>query len=158
MTTRRFTQSSDLPVSVEVFLSTFSMHSVNAELSPLVKIVVPRPWRERPVLEWPVKERLFTSWILLIGVLPVDRQTFYLLSTWPGRGFIEQSTSLVNRKWRHQREVTSVEGGCRVTDTVEFDARLPLLGRVLKPVYELVFRQRHRNLISRFAGRPVSQV
>jgi len=34
----------------------------------------------------------------------------------------------------------------RVTDRVEYESRLPLWGSLLKPVYELVFRHRHRNL------------
>ena len=141
-----FTRSSDLPIDAGVFLSRFTIDEVNAELTPLVRMSAPAEWIGRPIVEWPEKQRLFTSWILLFGVLPIDRHAFCLRSVEPAEGFFEDSSSTMNRYWRHRRRVTPIEGGCRVTDRVEYESRLPLWGFLLKPVYELVFRQRHRKL------------
>ena len=141
-----FTRSCDLPIDAGVFLSRFTIDQVNAELRPLVRMTAPAEWIDRPIIEWPEKQQLFTSWILLFGALPIDRHAFCLRSVVPGKGFYEDSSSTMNRYWRHQRWVTPVEGGCRVTDRVEYASRLPLWGLLLKPIYELVFRQRHRNL------------
>jgi hypothetical protein len=141
-----FTRSSELQVDAGVFLSHFTLDQVNAELHPLVRMTAPDEWSGRPIVEWPANQPLFTSWILLFGVLPIDRHAFCLRSVSPAEGFDEDSSSTMNRYWRHQRRVTPIEGGCRVTDRVEYESRLPLWGSLLKPVYELVFRHRHRNL------------
>jgi hypothetical protein len=143
-----FTRSIDLSVEAGEFLDTFTLHRVNAEMRPLVRMTSPAAWSNRPVTDWPAKQQLFASWILLFGLLPIDRHAFYFQSIVPGEGFAEDSSSTMNRHWRHQRRVTPMPGGCRVTDSVEYECRLPLLGALLKPVYVLVFRQRHRNLKS----------
>lgn len=154
MTAQRFTRSSDLPIAPAEFLSALTMNHVNAELMPLARMTVPAGWREQPIVEWRARQQLFSSWILLAGILPIDRHALYFDSIEPASGFAEMSTSTVNRYWSHQRSVAPLAHGCRVTDTIEYDSRLPLLGRLLKPVYQLVFWHRHRQLGRRYR-RPV---
>lgn len=149
MTTFRFSRASDLTVGVDVMLATLTLDGVNAELSPLVRMTAPARFAQRPLHEWPERQTLFKSWILLLGVLPVDRHAFYLHSVMPGKGFVETSTSTINALWKHERTIVPLAAGCRVTDAVEFRCRLPLLGYLLKPVYEVVFWWRHRHLRSR---------
>ena len=48
-------------------------------------------------------ERLFRSWILLFGVLPIDYDDITLVSIEPGRGFHERSSMLSMRVWEHER-------------------------------------------------------
>ncbi len=152
MTVFRFALSSDLPVPVEAMLATFTLHEVNAELWPLVRMTAPAQWAQIPLHEWPERQHLFNSWILLLCVLPIDRHAFYLKSVMPGRGFAETSSSMVNSRWDHERLIVPIAGGCRVTDTVAYRSRISVLGYLLKPAYQLVFRWRHRRLRSRFGG------
>jgi hypothetical protein len=148
----RLCRSSDLAVEVDVILATLTLTGVNAELSPLVRMTAPAAFAQRPLQEWPERQHLFTSWILLLGVLPVDRHAFCLYSVTPGRGFVETSSSTLNALWQHERTIIPLAAGCRVTDVVEYRCRLPLLGYLLKPVYKLVFWHRHRYLRSRYGG------
>lgn len=149
----QFSHASDLAVPAERMLATLTMDGVNAELGPWLRMTAPAGWAEKPIGEWPTAQPLFASWILLLGVVPVDRHFFQLRSVQPGSGFVEESSSLVNRSWVHQRSVTQVQGGCRMVDSVHYRSRLPLLGHLLKPVYRLVFWWRHRRLRSRFGMR-----
>jgi hypothetical protein len=146
MNSPNFEFTSDLPVTPEAFLSSLTLAGVNRELGPMIRMSAPAQWRDRPISEWPEERELFKSWIFLFGALPIDRHSFRLRSVVPGRGFSEASSSLVMKHWGHRRFVAGIEGGCRVTDAVEFDTRIPLLGHVLKPLYWLAFRLRHRNL------------
>ena len=64
----------------------------------------------------------------------------------PGVGFLEESTMLSQRAWRHERQRTPIAGGCRVTDRVNFAPRLVPLGPVYRLIFEGIFRLRHRRL------------
>lgn len=148
-----FTFSSDLPIPSERFLTTLTMAGVNAELSPLVRMTAPDSFSVRRILDWPEQKRLFQSWILLFGFLPIDRHDFFLEGINPNKGFSERSTSLINEYWCHKRNVVPTNSGCRVTDTVSFRSRIPLIDVLSKPIYHVVFWCRHRNLRRRYGGR-----
>jgi hypothetical protein len=150
MPTASFSLAVELPIDAQAFLEAFTLERVNAELGPFVRMTTPAGWARRPIIEWPAGRQLFSSWILLFGLLPIDRHRFSLQAILPGEGFLEDSSSLTNRHWRHERRVTPIDGGCRVTDRVEFECRLPLLGALLRPVYHGVFRWRHRRLASAY--------
>jgi hypothetical protein len=152
MAAYRFSCSSDLAVGADVMLATLTLNGVNAELWPLVRMTAPAAFAQRPLSAWPERQHLFNSWILLFGVLPVDRHAFYLQSVMPGRGFVETSSSTINALWKHERTIIPLEAGCRVIDSVEYRCRVPLLGYLLKPLYTLVFWRRHRYLKSRYGG------
>jgi hypothetical protein len=156
MTELSFTQASDLRTRPATLLAGLTMCGVNRELRPLVSMTAPGEWRDRPILQWPVQQRLFSSWILLLGLIPIDRHVFYFHAIDPDRGFTEGSASIINRLWRHRRWISPLDGGCRVVDTVSYESRLPGLGHLFKPVYRLVFWHRHRKLRRRF-GRLGSQ-
>ena len=141
---------SDLPVDAGTVLASLTMTGVNTELWPLVRMTTPRQWSDASILDAPVQQPLFASWILLFGWLPVDRHRFRLDRILPGAGFDENSDSLVNAFWQHSRRVESVPGGSRVTDTIRYRSRLPLIGHLMRPVYALVFRWRHRRLRTRW--------
>ena len=151
MTSHSFTVSSDLPIPAEQFSRNLDMAGVNYELGPLVKMTAPEEWKGRAILEWPEGRLLFSSWILLLGVIPIDRHHFQLDAVLPGEGFVENSSSTTNRFWRHSRTIQSASAGCRVTDTVQYENRLPLLGALFKPVYRLVFSWRHHRLKSLYS-------
>jgi hypothetical protein len=151
-TEQSFRFSSDLQIGVNDFLSTMTLEGVNAELSPLAKMTAPSGWADRSILDCPQQQPLFKSWILFLGILPVDRHEFYLASIKPGEGFIERSSSVMNALWRHERTVIPLNEGCRVTDTVAYRSRLMFVDIILKPVYRLVFWCRHRHLRQKYSG------
>ena len=129
-----------------------TMEGVNHELRPLARMTYPK---DRARLEARMAQpgkRLFRSWILLLGVIPVDYDDLTLVRVEPGRGFLEVSPLLSQRRWIHQRTLEPVGPLCRVTDRVRFEPRLPVGGRVFLALFRLVFRHRHRRLGRFFAA------
>ncbi|WP_284616715.1 hypothetical protein [Aquabacterium humicola] len=146
----QFTQQSELPIPPEAFWAGMSMRAVNAELNPLVHMTAPPGWRDGPLDAWQTGRVLFRSWILLFGLLPVDRHALQLQSVNPAGGFVEESTSWTNRRWRHERSTRASPRGCVLTDRVTVESRLPGLAWLLLPVYRAVFAHRHRRLRRRY--------
>jgi hypothetical protein len=119
---------------------------INDELMPLLRMTVPRGARDFG-LDNPEPGRLGRSWVLLLGLVPFDYDDLNIVWMEPGRGFLERSTMLSQRLWEHERTLAPCgEGGCRVTDRVAFEPRLPLPGAWLKPLILAIFRHRHRRL------------
>ena len=148
----KFEVSSRLKLSPQDVADLLTMEGVNRELRPLIRMTVPPEWSGKAIPEWPTGQILFSSWILLFGIFPIDRHTFFFEEIDRQRGFSEASTSLTNKFWHHRRAVDCNEQFCLVTDTVEFGPRLPFLAYLLGPVYRFVFKHRHRVLRSRFGA------
>jgi hypothetical protein len=105
---------------------------------------------ENITLNWKPRERLFRSWILLAGILPVEYDDLAFEEVEPGYRFLERSSMFTQRIWEHERVIEPCPQGCRVTDRVYFEPRLPGIGAILTIIYKAVFRWRHRNLRSLF--------
>ena len=148
----KFEVSSNLNICPEDVDGLLTMKAVNRELSPLIRMTAPSEWSSKPIFEWPTGKVLFSSWMLLFGILPIDRHTFFFQSIDRQWSFAEASSSLINKLWHHRRKVDRSGASCRVTDTVEFQCRLPLLEYVLAPVYHFIFTHRHRVLRSYYGG------
>ncbi|MDO6441152.1 hypothetical protein [Marinobacter sp. 2_MG-2023] len=148
----KFEVSSNLKISPEDVDGLLTMKGVNWELSPLIYMTAPSGWSCKPIFEWPTGKVLFSSWILLFGILPIDRHTFFFSSIDRQRGFMESSSSITNKVWHHRRDIRINEALPQITDTVEFQCRLPILEYVLAPVYRLIFTHRHRVLRSYYDG------
>ncbi len=112
---------------------------------PLLRMTVPNGKERLPFTQVPLQQPLFGSWLLLFGVLPFDRHLLQLDHVWEG-GFSENSKSLVHRVWRHDRTIVSTDTGCTLTDSLQFEPRIPLIGYMLLPIVRYVFRHRHRHL------------
>ena len=108
--------------------------------------MAPNCFAERGLLGLPQRQQLFKSWILLFGIIPIDRHSFYLDTIYPEEGFSESSSSAINASWCHVRKITPQSTGCCVIDTVSYKSRLPFVDVILKPAYKLVFWRRHQNL------------
>jgi ligand-binding SRPBCC domain-containing protein len=132
--------------------STFA--GVNEEFGGLLRMTAPREVRERSLGAVRVGERVCRSWILLLGVVPIDYDDLTLVELDPPHGFLERSPMLSNRLWEHRRAIEPDAEGCVVTDTIRYEPRLPVPHAVLGRVYGAVFAWRHRNLRRRFGGRP----
>jgi len=148
----KFEVSSNLKISPENVDELLTMKGVNREMSPLIRMTAPSEWSSKPIFEWPAGKVLFSSWILLFGILPIDRHTFFFQSIDRQRGFAESSSSITNKVWHHRRDIKMNEALPQITDTVEFKCRLPMLAYVLAPVYRFIFTHRHRVLRSYYGG------
>lgn len=124
-----------------------SVAGVNHELGPVLRMTAP----DGVSLEQaPLGTPLFRSWVLLLGLLPVDYDDLTLVELEPGRRFLERSRMLSSSMWEHERVLTSVPGGCLVEDRVRFRPRVRLTGPVLRVVVAALFSHRHRRLRARF--------
>jgi ligand-binding SRPBCC domain-containing protein len=122
-----------------------SMAGVNRELRPLARMTHPRAISsfDAGIV---LGERVFRSWILFLGILPVDFDDLTFVAIEPGRRFLERSPMLSQRLWEHERRIEPVAGGSVIEDRVHFTPRVAALGRVQLPVFRFAFRLRHRNL------------
>jgi len=143
---KEFQVSSRLAASPErVWEHATSPEGMNRELRPLLRMTFP-PDTHDLAASWRPGERLFRSWILLGGVLPVEYDDLTIVELEPGRRFLERSSLLTQRVWEHERLVASEGSGCRLTDRLRFEPRVPWLAWLHRPVFRVVFALRHRNL------------
>jgi ligand-binding SRPBCC domain-containing protein len=133
-----------------------SPSGVNREFRPLLRMTFPAG-RTDLVASWRPGERLFRSWLLLGGFLPVDYDDVSFAEVEPGRRFLERSRLLSQRVWEHERTLEPTPGGCRLTDRVRFAPRVRLLGPIYAAIFAAVFRWRHRNLRAAFGGSAARQ-
>lgn len=130
-------------------VSTFD--GVNDELRPLMRMTAPPNVRSLDLSEVVLGERICRSWVLLFGVIPIDYDDLTLIALEPGRGFHERSRMLSMRVWEHERALEpDGESGCRITDRLSFEPRLPGTGPLLQRIVRATFRHRHRRLRRRF--------
>src|SRR4051812_6023641 len=107
---RRF--SVDLAASAgEVAQRAFTMAGVNDELRPFVRMSTPAAAKGLSISDAPVGEVLFRSWLLAWCVFPFDRHALRLESVEPGEGFVEESTSYLQRRWHHDRQIWALPTG-----------------------------------------------
>ncbi len=146
-----FAVSSLLAVEAEVlWRHAVSPDGVNRELGPLLRMTFPSGTSDLTA-SWQPGERLFRSRLLLLGLLPVEYDDVVFVEVEPGRRFLERSSMWTQRVWEHERTVEAQAGGSRITDRVRFEPRLPGLAPLQAPIFEAVFRRRHRNLRRLFA-------
>ena len=146
-----FSFSSDLRAPLEeVWSHATDMRGVNREFFPLVRMTCPVPDGRLPSPP-PLGQRLFRSWILLFGLLPIDYDDLTFAEFDSGRRFLERSALFSQKQWVHERTLTPTAMGCRVTDSVRFIPRLRPFASLHLAVFRLAFRWRHRNLRRLFA-------
>jgi hypothetical protein len=67
--------------------------------------------------------------------------------------FVEESTSWLQRRWRHERTITAVAPDqCELVDTVTVEPRVRLMSPFATPIVTFLFEHRHRRLRQRFRG------
>lgn len=146
-----FSIESRLSVDLEALQAhVSSMSGVNAELAPLIRMTAPKRWQQASLSEWQPGQHLFTSVILLFGVIPVDLH-FFKLEQVTDQGFIEHSSTLMNAHWRHTRQATIDGSSVLLRDELCYRSRIPVLDRLFLPVYRYVFTQRHQYLRQRWS-------
>jgi ligand-binding SRPBCC domain-containing protein len=151
----QFEISSRLPAPPDrVWAHATSMQGVNRELFPLARMTYPPEFASIDPRHVSLDRRVFRSWILAAGIVPIDYDDLTFVEWEPGRRFLERSPMLTQREWQHERIVEPMDGGSIVTDRVRFLPRATALGPLFLAVFRLAFRLRHRNLRRLFAGNP----
>ena len=146
-------QTSEVPrAAADVWARAVSEEGINHELSPILRMTMPRGLRGKTIDDVEVGVPLGRSWILLGRVLPVDYDDLCLAELEPGRRFLERSRTATFDPWQHERIVEPVgEASCRVTDRLSFElkprmARIPGSARMATAIVRFLFRHRHRRL------------
>lgn len=147
----RIERNTSLAASPEdVWLHATSMEGVNRELAP-ISMTYPADRAELSA-EPPLGELAFTS-TLKLGPIPFDRHRLTVVEWDAGVGFLEDSTSIVHRRWRHRRTIMPAGTGSVVTDIVEVEPRLPGTERLTRWIVERIFDRRHAVLAAEFGRR-----
>ncbi len=133
-----------------------SMDGVNAELGPWVRMTHPAWATDISAAPELLGRVAFRSWLLAGGVVPFDRHALRLVAVEDrglrGGAFEEDSTSWLQRRWRHDRVVEPAGTGTRVTDTVRIEPRVGFARPVTAVVVGFLFTHRHRRLVARFGA------
>lgn len=138
----------------EVWSIVSTMSGVNDELGPWIRMTHPSDRSSLSTLGSVDGRVLVRSWVLVLGVLPIDRYALALERVDNGHGFVEESSSWLQRRWHHQRVLVDEPGGCRVTDRLVVEPRLALTRPLVAAIVRLLFRHRHRRLGRRFGQLP----
>lgn len=131
---------------------------VGDELRPLVRMTFPPEVADLTSDDLTMGETVCHCWLLAGGFVPFDRHAlaFESIRTDPSGesfGFVEESTSTLQERWRHERTVAPVgDRRCRITDRVTVVPRVALAMPVLRRVVPLVFEHRHRRLVGRWGS------
>jgi len=124
---------------------------VNDELRPWMRMTVPGGG-DIDLDSVEVGKPIGRSWVLFLGLIPIDYDEINLVELDSGRGFVERSKMLSQRAWEHIRTIEPDAGGSVITDRVAWEPRLPIPARALRPLFGAIFRHRHRRLRRRFGG------
>ncbi len=150
---RSFTVSSDLAIHADaLWQHAVTPLDINAEFRPLLSMSFP-DGVDDITAGWQPGCHRFRSWIKLGAVLPVDYDDIALAEVEPGSHFCEVSSLASQSVWEHRREIKTLPGGARLTDSVSFSSRLPRLEPVYALVFRWVFQWRHRNLRRMYGNR-----
>lgn len=153
MTARTVERTTALAAKADdVFAHATRLESVNDEMHPWLHMTAPADVRGLSLSDprLTLGAPLFRSWVLFLRFLPVERMDVTIVELGPGNRFVEQSGVLFLRKWRHERTVAAVEGGCTVTDRLTLEPPIGLFAPLLALLVRAFFAHRHRKLVRRF--------
>ena len=122
-----------------------TMEGVNFELMPLIRMTAPANLYTCHLKELSANTKSFNSLVLLLGFIPVDIHSFAFLEL-DEQGFSEQSSSLLNSLWQHERLIKACDDECIIIDEISFVTRIKLLSPLLLPIYKAIFKHRHKRL------------
>ncbi len=155
-----FERSSVLAAPADVVWARVStMDGVNAELAPWVRMTHPATLRSLADAPELIGRLAFHSWLLGGGWIPFDRHALRLVAVEDrgaeGGGFVEESTSWMQARWRHERDVDALDAQrCRVTDRLLVVPRVAFARPVVARVVPWLFDRRHRVLAETFGVSP----
>ena len=139
--------------SAKVWAWMTSISGIVTEMAPIMKMTAPASSTQLADVTLKLGEPLFRSWVLLYGVIPIDRSDLTLISIDPGKGFVEESPMLSMKLWRHQRSISPAGSGTILTDQLTFQPRFAR--RAIEWFIRKVFEHRHRVLRERLGDASV---
>lgn len=134
----------------KVWAVAMTLDGINAEAMPVFRMTAPPGVRSMTDLPFVAGRKLFHSRVLAFGLIPYDWTDLTLVEYEEGRRFVERSPMGSMRSWQHVRTLDPVEGGCILTDDLEFVPRWPRL--IAKLMIWTAFFNRHRQLRRRFGA------
>lgn len=147
-----FSSLLDAPAE-RVWSQVTDFRQINAELMPILRMTVPSDWTDLSLESIRPGQKLFRSWLLLFGVLPIDYDDLGIAEVGPGYRFRERSQMMSAAMWEHERLVEDAAfGKCQITDRVRFTPRWKLSGLVLNWFVPRLFAHRHHKLRGRFSS------
>ena len=152
MSTVRVKFESKLPTSpAELWDWSTSVHGVDAEMGPIMKLDFPKGMTHIPRDGTGLNKPLGNCKFLLFGFLPVDLSKLTFVEVEPGRRFVEQSPLLSMKRWRHERTITPAADGTKVVDSLEFTPRFgtPMVTWFISKF----FQHRHKVLLEHYRER-----
>lgn len=151
-TPNTFTFTSILAAPPEkVWARVSTLSGVNAEMAPWFRMTGPRGFDRFDPQQILPGQRIFRSWLLLFGVLPLEYDGLTFVRFESGKGFLERSRMLSVKLWEHERTLEPHPEGTQLTDRFLFEPRLPMPGQ--RRLFQGVFRHRHERLRQHFGGR-----
>lgn len=153
-TSHEFSFASVLHAPVDVvWARATSAAGITHEFAPWLRMTLPPDFVRLDAQDVPLNTRLFRSWLLLGGVLPIDYDDLVLVSIDPGRGFHERSSMASALVWEHRRTLRDdAPGRCVLTDVVRFVPRVGFIAPALLAIATRTFAHRHRQLRKHFGG------
>jgi ligand-binding SRPBCC domain-containing protein len=114
-----------------------SVGGISRELWPILKMTVPANVKNIQDVHVEPGRPLFRSWVLLGGLLPIDRTDLTILELRAGAGFLEESPMLSMRLWRHERTLDGGGAHTTLTDKLTFEPRFtsPLVTWFIRTVF-----------------------
>jgi hypothetical protein len=131
---------------------------VNEELTPLFRMTFPAWVDDLGAGDIVPGETVCHCWVLIGGFLPFDRHSlaFESINDEPGSasvGFVEESTSWMQRRWRHERSLEGLDDlSCELTDTLTVVPRIGPAMPIVRNIVPRVFLHRHRQLTERWGA------
>jgi ligand-binding SRPBCC domain-containing protein len=154
--------ASDLAAPPEVvWKHATTLRTINEEMGPWLYMTHPAAARDLSLSD--VGQRggmafgtpLFSSWVLLLRCLPVERMQVTITELEDGARFVEQSKTLLMKSWRHERRVEPRGSGCTVTDILTVEPPIGLFAGLVAACVSWFFGHRHAQLRRRFGLLPV---
>lgn len=128
----------------EVWAHASTVEGVNRELAPWVRMTVPRAAHGKQLADLEPGREAFASVLRLLGLVPFDLHHLTLERILE-RGFVEESWSWLQRRWRHERSIEPEADGCIVTDRITVEPR-GAPAWIVEPIVRRIFRARHERL------------
>lgn len=120
---------------------------------PILRMTVPSNWTVLSLESIRPGQKLFRSWLLLFGVLPIDYDDLSIAEVGPGYRFLERSQRMSAAMWEHERLVEDAAlGEGQIIDRVRFTPRWKLSGLALNWFVPRLFAHCHHKLRGRFSS------
>jgi hypothetical protein len=130
-----------------------SIHGINAELGPWIRISHPAG-QPRLIDEQTTSDRsAINVTILLGGIIPVDRMGLHIERWTPGSSLREHNASILHKRWIFDRSLQdTADGSCEIVDRLVYEPRLPGIGYFTLPLVARIIQSRHRTLRKLFGS------